>query len=152
MNKLWNSVRTVICTWANLGDGYRWAPGRRAEAVAAYRRASGLIKEQLAQKPADPDLRTRHALYLVKMGETRAALADIEEIMTRTELSAQMHYRLAVVYELAGDRDRAFAAVEGALKGGYPVNELQREPELLPLRNDARYHRLIDRYSSVAQK
>ena len=138
--------------WANLGDGYRWAPGRRAEAVAAYRRASGLIKEQLAQKPADPDLRTRHALYLVKMGETRAALADIEEIMTRTELSAQMHYRLAVVYELAGDRERAFAAVEGALKGGYPVNELQREPELLPLRNDARYHRLIDRYSSVAKK
>jgi serine/threonine protein kinase len=27
--------------WANLGDGYRWAPGRRAEATAAYRRAAG---------------------------------------------------------------------------------------------------------------
>ena len=30
--------------WGNLGDGYRWASGRRGEAAAAYRRASELIK------------------------------------------------------------------------------------------------------------
>ncbi len=43
--------------WGNLGDGYRWASGRRGEAAAAYRRASELIKVLIAQKPQDPDLR-----------------------------------------------------------------------------------------------
>ena len=138
--------------WANLGDGYRWAPGRRAEAPAAYRRASELIKEQIAQKPEDADLRTRHGLYLIKMGDTASALEEIQTVATRTDLSAQMRYGLAVIHELAGDREQAMAAVEGALKAGYPVNELQREPEFLPLRNDARYHRLIDRHSRGAAK
>ena len=130
--------------WGNLGDGYRWAPGRRGEAAAAYRRASDLIKPQIAQKPEDPDLRTRHALYLIKMGDTKAALAEIAPVVSRSDLSAQIRYRLAVVYELAADRGRSLAAVEAALKSGYPLDDLQNEPELLTLRTDARYHRLID--------
>jgi serine/threonine-protein kinase len=131
--------------WGNLGDGYRWAPGRRGESPVAYRRASDLIKLQIAQKPEDPDLRTRHALYLIKMGDVKAALAEIESVASRSNLSAQMLYRLAVVYELAADRPRSLAAVEGALKAGYPLEEVQNEPELLTLRTDARYHRLVDR-------
>ena len=138
--------------WGNLGDGYRWAPGRRSEAPAAYRRASELVKVQIAQKPNDSDRRTRHALYLIKMGDSKAALAEIDAVATRSDLSAQMLYRLAVVYELASDRERALKAVEGALKAGYPVSELQSEPELLSLRTDARYHRLIDRIISGKSK
>ena len=34
--------------WGNLGDGYRWAPGRRNEAPAAFRRAIALIEERIA--------------------------------------------------------------------------------------------------------
>ena len=131
--------------WGNLGDGYRWAPGRRGEAAGAYRRASDLIKRQIAQKPEDADLRTRHALYLIKMGDTQAALTEVASVASRSDLSAQMRYRLAVVYELAADRGRSLAAVEAALKAGYPLEEVQSEPELLTLRTDARYHRLIDR-------
>jgi eukaryotic-like serine/threonine-protein kinase len=131
--------------WGNLGDGYRWAPGRRGEAAGAYRRASDLIKRQIVQKPEDPDLRTRHALYLIKIGDAQAALTEVETVASRSDLSAQMRYRLAVVYELAADRGRSLAAVEAALKAGYPLDEVQNEPELLTLRTDARYHRLIDR-------
>jgi len=131
--------------WGNLGDGYRWAPGRRGEAAGAYRRASDLIKPQIAQKPQDADLRTRHALYLIKMGDPKAALAEVASVAPRSDLSAQMRYRLAVVYELAGDRSRSLAAIEGALTAGYPLDEVQNEPELLTVRSDARYHRLIDR-------
>jgi tetratricopeptide (TPR) repeat protein/tRNA A-37 threonylcarbamoyl transferase component Bud32 len=138
--------------WGNLGDGYRWASGRRSEAAAAYRHASDLIKGEIAQKPQDADLRTRHALYLIKMGDAKGALAEIDVVATRSDLSAQMLYRLAVVYELASDRGRSLTAVEGALKAGYPVSELQSEPELLALRSDARYHRLIDRLTSGKSK
>jgi serine/threonine-protein kinase len=87
-------------------------------------------------------------MYLAKLGDTSAALAELDPIATRSDLSAQMRYRMAVVHEIRGDRERALRALEGALDAGYPANELQREPEFLQLRNDARYHRLIDRFRS----
>ena len=83
--------------------------GRRADAPAAYRRASDLIQQQIAQKPQDPDLRTRHALYLVKMGDRSAALKETESVAAGSTLTSQMLYRLTVVYELAGDRPRSSA-------------------------------------------
>ena len=129
--------------WGNLGDGLRWAPGRRSEAAAAYQRASDLVRQQIADKPHDLDLRTRHALYLVKMGKTNDALGEIQEAVASPQLTAQMWYRLTVVYELAGDRVRAIAALERALKAGYPAKELENEPELIQLRADSRYHRLL---------
>ena len=68
--------------WGNLGDAYRRAPGRRPEAAAAYRRASEILGGEIAAKPADAELRTRHALYLVKSGDTAAALAELERCAT----------------------------------------------------------------------
>jgi serine/threonine protein kinase/Flp pilus assembly protein TadD len=140
--------------WGNLGDGYRWAPGRRGDALAAYRRASDLIQEQLAKKPGDADLATRHALYLMKMGNRPAALKAIEGVDRRPDLTAQMLYRITVVSELAGDRAGALAALGRALKAGYAVKDLANEPELTALRADARYHRLLDasRTSSPATR
>jgi eukaryotic-like serine/threonine-protein kinase len=130
--------------WGNLGDGLRWAPGRRGEAPAAYRRASDLIEQQIAKNPEDPDLRTRHALYLVKMGDSAAALKEVERVADRPTLSPQMLYRLTVVYELSGNRRQALRALERALKAGYPVKEVESEPELVTLRADAQYHRIIN--------
>jgi eukaryotic-like serine/threonine-protein kinase len=137
--------------WGNLGDGYRWAPGRRAEAPAAYRRAIELIQQQAAAKPEDADLRTRHALYLAKLGNTSAALTEIDKLTARNALTAQMHYRVCVIYELAGDRGQALAALHEALKSGYPAAELPKEPELINLRSDARYHRLLDSFANAGK-
>ena len=130
--------------WGNLGDGYRWAPGRRPDAAAAYRRASELIQQQIAKQPDDADLGSRHAVYLIKLGNRAAALAAIDGLKTRTDLTAQVFYRITVVSELAGERDRSLASLRRALQAGYPSKDLANEPELTELRADARYHRLLD--------
>ena len=130
--------------WGNLGDGYRWAPGRRQDAPAAYRRAVDLIQPQLATKPGDADLQTRHALYLIKLGDRESALEAVAGIADRPDLTAQMLYRLTVIYELADERDRALAALQRALKAGYAAKDLANEPELTALRTDARYYRVLD--------
>lgn len=135
--------------WANLADGYRWAPGRRGEAPAAYRHASDLIKAQLAKNPQDADLLTRHAVYLVKVGESDAALKTIAEVGARPSLASATLYRVTMVYELAGDRAKALAAVEKALAAGYPAKEIENEPEFTALRADARYHRLVARLAQT---
>lgn len=128
--------------WGNLGDAYRWAPGRRPEAAAAYRRASELLREQIAAKPADGELRTRHALYLIKAGDRAAALQELVAVQDG-KLTAQMLYRATVVHELAGDRTRALESLKRAIDAGYPASELSAEPELTALRSDPRYHRLV---------
>jgi serine/threonine-protein kinase len=41
--------------WGNLGDAYRWIPGRAAEADAAFDRAIELIRRELEVNPRDAD-------------------------------------------------------------------------------------------------
>ena len=95
-------------------------------------------------KQDDPDLKSRRGLYLIKMGDKARALDEANIVAARSNLTAQMHYRLAVIYELGGDRTRALASLQQALTAGYAVKDLANEPELTSMRADARYHRLLD--------
>lgn len=135
--------------WGNLGDGYRRAPGRRDDAPAAYRRAIELIDQQIARAGGDANIDSRRAMYLVHLGSRDEALATVEGIMRQPNLTAQVLFRVTIVFEAAGSRDRALAALERAVNAGYPVKDLTTEPELTALRADARYQRLIDNLATA---
>ena len=123
--------------WGNLGDAYRWAPGERSKAPEAYSHAI-----QLAQGAVgDKDAPGRIALYMAKSGDTAGALRRIDSIPTKSWDSA-MHYRAAVINELAGRRDAALTSLQAALNGGYASSEINNDPELLGLRADVRFQRL----------
>ncbi len=130
--------------WGNLGDGYRWAPGRRPDSLTAYRRAIELVDQLIAKKSGDADLESRRAVYLVKLGDRKAALAAIETVAGRPNLTAQVLFRMTVVFELAGVRNRALIAMGRALQAGYPKKDIGGEPELTALRTDPRYQRVLD--------
>jgi serine/threonine-protein kinase len=129
--------------WGNLGDAYRWAPGRRAESGNAYHRAITLLRETIAKQPADHDLRSRLATYLVKSDQVKGALEAIADLERQPKLSSTVLMRLTVVHELAGNRERALRLLDQALKAGFTLSNVANEPELTALRADARYHRLI---------
>jgi eukaryotic-like serine/threonine-protein kinase len=133
----------VSRNWGNLADAYRWAPGRRADSIGAYERAIALLREEVARQPANVDLRSRLATYLVKSNQSRAALEIIEVIEQAATFTPQEQMRLSIIQELQGNRDRSLHWLAQALKNGYPVKEISNEPELTKLRADARYHRLI---------
>jgi hypothetical protein len=50
---------------------------------------------------------------------------------------------MIVAYEVAAHREQALATLGRALRAGLPIDEVKKDPELLGLRADARYHRLI---------
>jgi tetratricopeptide (TPR) repeat protein len=129
--------------WGNLGDAYRWAPGRRADSLNAYTRAIAILREDLARKPEDADLKSRLATYLVKANQVSDAVATIAPLDRAEGLTPAIIVRLTVVHELAGNRGRALELVARALKAGYPAREIANEPELTALRADARYHRAV---------
>ena len=134
---------TFSLYWASLGDAYRWVPDASAKARQAYSRAVALLAEDVKSKPADPDVRTRLALYLAKQGESEPARQELERWRRLTQKTAASHFRALVAYEIVGDRDRALASLDAALKAGYAAIEVQNEPELIKLRTDPRYHRIV---------
>jgi serine/threonine-protein kinase len=127
--------------WGNLGDAYRWTPDKKERAHDAYRTAIQLLQEQL-NAAIDPTLRSRFALYLAKSGDTIRALGELDKIQELPDNDASSWFRVAVAYEVCDRRVKALAALERALRAGYSVDEVKKDPELLELRADKRYHRL----------
>jgi serine/threonine protein kinase/Tfp pilus assembly protein PilF len=135
--------------WGNLGDAYRWTPGRKTDATDAYARGIELAREAAKTSPDDLDVRSSLAVYLAKSGRLKECLDELQT-MTASDRprSAAVHFKTALSYELAGDRRNALASMKSALEAGYPVRELQFEPDLAGLRLDVRYHRLLAGVSS----
>lgn len=128
--------------WGNLGDAYRWTPDKKEKAHTAYRTAIQLLEEKLGATPKDPTLRSRLALYLAKDGEPTKALVELDWLEKFPGKDASSWSRMVVAYEVCARREKALAALFRALRAGLPLDEVKKDPELLGLRADARYHRL----------
>lgn len=132
--------------WANLGDAYRQLPNRQTETREAYDVALRLVRRELEQQPANAALESRLALYLARRGPSDEALAQLDRSETAQAAAAGdpwIAHRLALAYELSGDRDRALHWLEASLRAGQTPREIEIEPDFLGLRSDPRYQRLV---------
>ncbi len=129
--------------WGNLGDAYRWTPGREVSAKAAYRKAVEIATRQLAVNPKDATLLSQIALYEARMGEIEEAQPGIRAALKLAPADPGVLFNSAVIFEIAGKRSRSLAALDSALAAGYSLDFAERDPELASLRKDARYHGAI---------
>jgi serine/threonine protein kinase/tetratricopeptide (TPR) repeat protein len=136
--------------WANLGDACRFLPEEGARAREAYSRALQLLADPLHAAPRDATLLSRRAVYLAKRGDCGPALGAGGEIERLAQKDTDALGRLVVADEICGRREAALAVLERALHNGFPLSEAQRDPELLALRGDVRYHRLLVRLTPAA--
>jgi serine/threonine-protein kinase len=136
--------------WGNLGDSCRFLPEGGSRAREAYTRALQLLADPLRAAPRDATLLSRRTLYLAKRGDCGPALAASGDIERLAQKDAAAQYRLVAADEVCGRREPALAMLERALHNGYPLADVQRDPELLALRGDVRYHRLLVRLASAS--
>jgi eukaryotic-like serine/threonine-protein kinase len=129
--------------WGNLGDACRWAPDKKDRSREAYLRAIQLVEEQLRSTPDNSSLRSSLALYLAKRGDSAKALEELKALEKLSGKDVSSWFRIVVAYEVCGQREKALAALDRALRAGLSLDEIRGDPELLELRSDARYHRLI---------
>lgn len=125
-------------TWGNLGDAWRQIPHRRHEAPEAFRQAIRLLEPQV--RPDDAWQRSQLALYRAKAGQREQALRDIADIAAGDPRTL---FRLAIACEVLGERESSLDHLARALDAGLLATEVEREPELLALRTDPRFHRLM---------
>lgn len=125
--------------WANLADVLLWIPGREAEALAAYARASELLAPRLARSPDDVTLVSRMALYFARSGNKVKCEQMLARALTLAPAAADVQFRAALAYELIGDRALAIRALTRAAQLGYPAKFIETAPELIALRRDPGY-------------
>ena len=131
--------------WGNLGDAYRWTPGNTDRAREAYTRAAQLIRDRLAKTPEDADLRGSLAVYLSKIGDRTVAKTEVAAMASLKALKPSALFKAGLASEIAGNREAALGFLERALQAGYATREVAQDPDLISLRGDARYGRIVAR-------
>ena len=131
--------RHAYLIWGNLGDAYKWTPGRQAEAARAYEQAIQFANSQLQVNPKQPGLLSLVAFYYAKAGEKKKAEDEIHQALKIAPADSSVLFESALVSELAGDRKKALSTLHAALSAGYSLNLVEREPELARLRDDRHY-------------
>jgi len=129
--------------WGNLGDAYYWAPGRRAEAAAAYAKGIVLGEEKLRVNPKDAQVLSSLAMYHAMRGERKAALDDLDAALRLNPKSPDLLFNAAIVYQQLGDAQRALDVLEKAVAGGISPATLRDTPNFDGLRANSRYLKLI---------
>jgi len=129
--------------WGNLGDALYWAPGRRAEAAAAYRKAISIAESKLGVNPRDGDQLAFLATYNAMIGNKSAALSDIQRSLQLAPKDPDVKFRAALVYNHFGDTSRALAFLGKAEAAGYPSSLIRDTPDFDALRSNARFQALL---------
>lgn len=129
--------------WRNLGDSYDQIPSRRAEARQAYAKALETATATLKVNPKDPVVLSGIALYQAHLGDSKAAEEFINRALEAAPTDSDTLFTSALVYELIGHRDQALKAIQAAVKAGFSLDEVDKEPELRGLQSDPRYRQWV---------
>jgi serine/threonine-protein kinase len=129
--------------WSNLGDAYRWAPGTRPKAAAAYEKAIERAREQIQVDPRDATVRVTLGLSLAKSGHPSEGLAEIRKALEIEPGNPDTFVAAAVVTNLAGKPDDAIGWLRQAVQGGIGVRQIEAEPELQNLRGLETYKKIF---------
>ncbi|HEY7111920.1 MAG TPA: protein kinase [Thermoanaerobaculia bacterium] len=129
--------------WANLGDAYRWAPGERPKAAAAYAKAIALSRGELEVDPRNPRALCTLGLALAKTGKPAEGLVSIRKALEVEPGNPDSLYDAAVVSTLLGKPDDAVGWIAQAVEAGLGVGTVEREPEFAALRKTPAYKNRI---------
>ena len=129
--------------WRNLGDSYHQIPARQTDAKQAYGKALETAIVQLKINPSDPEVLSGISLYEAHLGQGDASETYIRRALRLSPNDSDTLFTSALVYEIIGRRSEALAAIDRAVKAGYSLEEVEKEPELNALRIDSRYQRWL---------
>ena len=127
---------TSSLTWGNLADAYHWLPGNEAKAQAAFRRAIELGRRKLLITPNDDLTGSLLVEYQAKMGDAKAALAELERLPPSSKITHLARVHIATAYEVMGMRRQAVEQMRLALGEGYSLDKIRRDPYLTGLWED----------------
>lgn len=117
----------------NLADALRWA-GQPDRAKAAYEKAITLALQELRVNPRNATTLGFLATYYAKHGEPARGREFIRRARSIEKSDPTIPYQEAVVQAIAKSPPDALAALREALQKGYPLKEVESDPEMKEIR------------------
>jgi Flp pilus assembly protein TadD len=89
-------------------------------------------------------LRGNRAYLLAETGRTPEAVREIDAAVALESANANVIFYSAVIHEMSGDRERALQDLLAAAQRGYTRTVIDRHPDLMELRKDPGYRKVMD--------
>ena len=135
--------RSDYVLWWNLGDGYYWTPGKRAEAAEAYRQAISFGIKRLQVNPRDAYTLGILAYCHAMLGQRKPSLDYLQAGLKLAPEDSEMRFKAALVYNQFGDATNTLSWLKRALVSGLSVAVVRDTPNFDSLRPDPRFQELI---------
>jgi adenylate cyclase len=120
------------------------ALGRDHEAAAGYRRAFEVAARHVELNPDDAHAFSMGAVALCRTGDKGRGLEWAERALSLDPDDAGIAYNVACLFSLEGETERAFTSLQQAVDGGFVRKDwFEKDPDLDPLRDDARFKELM---------
>ena len=128
--------------WLALGDAYRWS-GSKTKSVGAYENTVKAARDVIAINPRDAVAHAQCANAMAKLGRSSEAAAEIDRALKLDPNSQNALYSAAVVALLRGTNDVALGWLQRSVAAGYPLLDLQHDPEFKSIRDDPAFPRAV---------
>jgi TolB-like protein/Flp pilus assembly protein TadD len=130
--------------------------GDKEKAQPAFEHARLVSEKSLREAPEDASRHVQHGLILAGLDRKQEAIAEgkraVELLPEAQDALAgpRITASLAQIYTLTGEFDEAFRLIDHLLRvpSGLTIASLKLDPAWDPLRKDARFQALIDKYAS----
>ena len=125
-----------------LGSAYTGL-GHKAEAAAAYARAIGVAKEQLAVNPGDVRALYLGAISWARIGRRREALAWAAKALALDSKDSAVLYNVGCLYAVLHRSEEALKCLRKVVRSGWRKEWIKNDPDLSSLRENAEFQRLL---------
>jgi serine/threonine-protein kinase len=120
--------------WGNLGTIYRHLPGSEDKARQSFLKAIELASKTLEVLHGDLRAHANLAEYYAKLGDTKKAMAEIDQIPEASR--GPFIDRIILVYQFSGDHRRAAEMLRSIPENSPVINYLKNDPDLAGSSND----------------
>jgi eukaryotic-like serine/threonine-protein kinase len=124
--------------WGHLASAYSRA-GREDAVEPALRHAIRRAMDHLTVDPRSAETVASLSAYHATLGEETEARAHLANLERLEPSDGGALFLAGSTSEMLGDRESALLWLEKAVRQGYPLAEIENDPELADLRGDPRY-------------
>lgn len=138
--------------WGNLGDAYR-AENRNDRAIESYQRALQLADARLSSSLNDPEIIALKAEWIAKLRSIgvedplqEGPVALIGKALKNDGQNPEYLGIAVLVHYFSNDRDKAINIARKAVEAGYSPFLLKQNPEIIGLRQEKEFQRIIQSF------
>jgi TolB-like protein/Flp pilus assembly protein TadD len=130
-------------TVGGLAASLRFVEGQSAAVREGFLLASELVEDLLEVTPSDSLAWARLASYRANLGDEAGAMEALRKAAPEQSADPEVWFFACLTYMPLDRYEEALDLVEKLIESGYPTDILNSDPDLEPIREDARYLALL---------